>query len=307
MTGAFFMAIQEGKYNIKAVSNMLGIQPGTLRAWERRYQMIAPIRNESGHRLYTEEHVQILKWLITKVNQGFTISQAVSLLENNQWNTNQENHQIDGDQSSRLADELLNALLHFNETKAHELINSAFSLYTIDKVIVDILGTILVRIGDLWERSEITSAHEHFASSIVRARIGIILHNFPVNPLLPKAIAVCGPGEWHELGLLIFTLFLRKNGYEVIYLGPSIAEKDIDQILHIVKPKFLFFSCTMKENVPSTVILTERLRQQYSELKIGWGGFAFDSLSEMDQKKYEAHLMGATKSEWEKWLLIQSA
>lgn len=300
------MAIQEGKYNIKAVSNMLGIQPGTLRAWERRYQMIAPVRNESGHRLYTEEHVQILKWLIKKVNQGFTISQAVSLLENNQLDTNHEVLQIEGDQSSRLADELLSALLLFNEAKAHELINSAFSLYTIDKVIVDILGTILVRIGDLWERGEITSAHEHFASSIVRARIGIILHNFPINPLLPKAIAVCGPGEWHELGLLIFTLFLRKNGYEVIYLGPSIAEKDIDQILRIVKPKFLFFSCTMKGNVPSTIILTERLKQQYNELRIGWGGFAFDSLSEMDQKKYEAHLMGATKSDWEKWLLIQS-
>ncbi len=62
---------------------MLGIQPGTLRAWERRYQIIAPVRNESGHRLYAEEHIKILKWLIQRVNKGFTISQAVSLLEKN--------------------------------------------------------------------------------------------------------------------------------------------------------------------------------------------------------------------------------
>ncbi len=69
----------EGKYNLKAISQMLGIQAGTLRAWERRYQIIAPVRNEAGHRLYTEEHVKIIKWLLVKVNNGFTISQAVHL------------------------------------------------------------------------------------------------------------------------------------------------------------------------------------------------------------------------------------
>src|SRR4051794_11736833 len=78
-----FFTMQEGKYNIKAVSKMLGIQSGTLRAWERRYQVVAPVRNESGHRLYTEHHVKTLKWLLSKTEQGFTISQAVSLLEQN--------------------------------------------------------------------------------------------------------------------------------------------------------------------------------------------------------------------------------
>jgi DNA-binding transcriptional MerR regulator len=66
---------------MKAVSTMVGILPGTIRAWERRYQMIAPIRNEAGHRLYSDNHVRKLKWLVQKVNDGFTISQAVSLLE----------------------------------------------------------------------------------------------------------------------------------------------------------------------------------------------------------------------------------
>ena len=48
------MPALNGKYNIKAVSNILGIQPSTLRAWERRYHIIAPKRNHAGHRLYTE-------------------------------------------------------------------------------------------------------------------------------------------------------------------------------------------------------------------------------------------------------------
>lgn len=82
------MPTLNGKYNIKAVSNIIGIQPSTLRAWERRYQVIAPKRNQAGHRLYTEEHIQILEWLMEKVSSGMMIGQAVQLLEGNRSQSN---------------------------------------------------------------------------------------------------------------------------------------------------------------------------------------------------------------------------
>ncbi|RBP89565.1 methanogenic corrinoid protein MtbC1 [Cytobacillus firmus] len=296
------MATEEGKYNIKAVSKMLGIQPGTLRAWERRYQIVAPKRNESGHRLYTEEHIKVLKWLIRKVDQGFSISQAVSLLENKELNAEPLQMNKEGDRSGALANELLEALLQFNETKAHDLINQAFSFYTIDKVLIDILGSLLVKIGHQWEEGKITSAHEHFASSILRSRIGMILHSFPHNGVLPKVIAVCGPGEAHELGLLIFTLFLRRRGFEVVYLGTSIAEEDIDTVIEIVKPKFVFLSCTMKSNVPETLKLSERLAETYGKLNVGIGGFGIDTLSNEDKTKYEQFIPGSSTNEWEEWI-----
>jgi MerR family transcriptional regulator, light-induced transcriptional regulator len=299
------MSNQEGKYNIKAVSKMLGIQPGTLRAWERRYQMVAPKRNDSGHRLYTEEHVNTLRWLISKIDQGFTISQAVSLLENNVLESEPDFPADGGNHAELLGDRLLDALLQFDESKAHDLINQAFSLYTIDKVLVDILGSLLVKIGDLWEKGDITTAHEHFASSILRSRIGIILHSFPHNSILPKAVAVCGPNEWHELGLLIFTLFLRRKGFEVVYLGASIAEKDIDVVIETVNPKFLFFSCTMKDNLPGTLALAEKLDSEHSGLSIGLGGFAVERMPLDKKDRYAAYILGNSKSEWERWIKEQ--
>ncbi|MDQ0858595.1 MerR family transcriptional regulator [Bacillus sp. V2I10] len=300
------MSSHEGKYNIKAVSKMLGIQPGTLRAWERRYNMIAPVRNDSGHRLYTEEHIRILKWLITKVNKGFTISQAVNLLDNSNLSSEEPiavsassdipDHALD------LTEELLFALLTFDENQAHELLNKAFSLFSIDKVLIDILGTLLVKIGDMWENGKITSAHEHFASSFLRSRIGIILHTLPVNGLLPKVVSVCGPGEWHELGLLIFTLYLRRKGFEVIYLGTSIADGDIDIVLEEVNPKFLFYSCTLQENVVKTVETVEGLSQKYRNLIIGLGGSGFNKTPREHLKNYELLFVGDTKNQWDKWL-----
>ena len=147
------MAKNEGKYNIKAVSTMLGIQPGTLRAWERRYQMIAPVRNDSGHRLYTENHLEILRWLITKVNQGFTISQAIALMEND-GNIPDVSEQGKNDIFEELGENLLTALLNFNSAHAHELIDQAFGLFTIDKTVIDLLGPVMIKVGDLWEEGD---------------------------------------------------------------------------------------------------------------------------------------------------------
>ncbi|GAB6256017.1 MerR family transcriptional regulator [Peribacillus sp. N1] len=295
--------MQEGKYNIKAVSKLLDIQPGTLRAWERRYKFIEPVRNESGHRLYTEKHLQILKYLINKTAQGFTISQAVSLLENTGTKTigvPETNRQ--DEQTVKLSDELIEALLNFNENKAHMLISQAFSMYTIEQTIVEILGSILVQVGDKWERGEITSAHEHFASNILKSRISSVMHAIPTNGFLPKALTVCAPGEKHEFGLLVFTIFLKRKGYETIYLGESIADKDLFTVLNIIKPSYLFMSCSLKENLDGTFMLLESLIKDFPDLKVGLGGAALSDISEENRTAFSGVLMGDTQSKWEEWL-----
>jgi len=295
------MGSSEGKYNIKAISNLLGIQAGTLRAWERRYKMIAPVRNESGHRLYTDEHLKILRWLISKVNQGFTISQAISLMENSGVEVDAVEPR-NRDILDELGDKLLTALLDFNGAQAHELINQAFNLFTIDKTVIDLIGPILIKVGDLWEEGRITTAHEHFASSFLRSKIEGLSNSFPHSSFLPKAVAVCGPGERHELGLLMFTMFLRRKGFEVIFLGTSVAEHDIEAVLDQVNPKFLFLSCTLEQNVEAVLKLAGEIGGNYSDLFIGLGGIAIDSMPYQQRQKYKENIVGMTRLEWEKWL-----
>ncbi|MGD6803377.1 MerR family transcriptional regulator [Rossellomorea vietnamensis] len=292
----------EGKYNIKAISKMLGIQPGTLRAWERRYKMIAPVRNESGHRLYSEEHLRVLKWLVGKVEQGFTISQAVSLLDKQGLTEETDTASPTGNRVDDLTEELMQSLLNFDETKAHQLMNRAFSMYTIDKVVIDVLGTLLVRIGDLWEHNQITTAHEHFATAVLRARISNLMQTFPHNGLLPKVIAVCGPNEHHELGLLMFTLYVRRKGFEVIYLGSSIKEEDMEVVIDTVKPRFLFLSCTMRENIDQTLGVIDQLQKTKDFVHVGIGGLAVNSLPQRIKEAYKENLVGSSREDWDTWL-----
>ncbi|MFD9626805.1 MerR family transcriptional regulator [Peribacillus muralis] len=296
--------MQEGKYNIKAVSKLLNIQPGTLRAWERRYKFIEPVRNESGHRLYTEKHLQSLKWLINKTDQGFTISQAVSLLESSGSEERGLTENRKDEQTIKLSDDLVEALLNFNENKAQMLISQAFSMYTIEHTIVNVLGSILVLLGDKWENGEITSAHEHFASNILKARISSIMHTIPTNGFLPKALTVCAPGEKHEFGLLIFTIFLKRKGYETIYLGESIADNDLFAVLDIIKPRYLFMSCSLQQNLEATLQLVEALKSRFPDVKVGVGGAALSFLSEEKREALCDVAMGETQADWEKWLKV---
>ncbi|AKP79357.1 MULTISPECIES: MerR family transcriptional regulator [Priestia] len=292
----------EGKYNIKAISNMVGIQPGTLRAWERRYQILNPVRNESGHRLYTEEDLRKLKWLTEKVSGGFTISQAVSLLETESSTVGAFEEEGEVDSPQKIRDELLTMLLSFEEGKAQDLINHAFSLYSVEKVVIDILGSLLVTVGDMWEKGQITSAHEHYTTQVLKTRISMIFYSLPSNGLLPKAIAVCGPNETHEVGLLVFTLFLRRKGFEVIYLGSSIEDKDVELIVKEVDPTFLFMSCTMMENAEKTLNLTNQMIKKFPHLKVGLGGYVFDGLDSKRKGEAQPFILGNTKEEWNSWL-----
>lgn len=292
----------DGKYNIKAVSTMVDILPGTIRAWERRYKMIEPIRNEAGHRLYSDGHVRKLKWLASKVNAGFTISQAVTLLDQIDSEPVKISNREQVNRLTVLHEELLESLLKFDERTAQHIINEAFTIYTLDKVLIDLLAPLLVKIGSLWEEGKITTAHEHFSTSILRSRIGSIMHAYPHNGLLPKVVAVCAPGEWHELGLLIFTLYMRRKGFEVIYLGSSIKEDDIKVVLNTVNPRFLFMSCTIRENVSSALALTKSLQEEYDTLVIGLGGAAIDSMPKEMKNPYVDNILGKSITEWDEWI-----
>ncbi|MCE7791038.1 MerR family transcriptional regulator [Salipaludibacillus sp. CUR1] len=296
------MPDHQGKYNIKAISTMLGIHPGTLRAWERRYKLIEPIRNDAGHRLYTDEQLNVLKWIVNKVNHGFTIGQAVELLDKQDVIETVKDETANNNQMENIKEDILHSLLKFEERKANELLDYAFNVFSIEKVVIHILGSILIEVGDKWEKNEITIAHEHFSTSFLRTRIGMVFQHLPVNGLLPKVVTVCGPNEQHEIGLLIFNFYLRRRGYETVYLGAGIPGNDVIDAVKEITPKMVIISCTLTEHLTDTLKLTDGLTEVFPDLVIGLGGEAVKNIPQSSKKFYEPLLVGDNEEEWMKWL-----
>jgi|ACQI01.1.fsa_nt_gi DNA-binding transcriptional MerR regulator len=75
------MANPEALYPIREISRLTGVTPITLRAWERRYDLIEPVRTDSGHRLYTQEHVEFINQAVDLTKQGIPISKVKTVLK----------------------------------------------------------------------------------------------------------------------------------------------------------------------------------------------------------------------------------
>jgi len=75
------MNTQSALYPIREVSRLTGVNAITLRAWERRYDLIEPVRTDSGHRLFTQAHVDRINAAVKLTEQGIPISQVKRFLD----------------------------------------------------------------------------------------------------------------------------------------------------------------------------------------------------------------------------------
>ncbi|CAH2466529.1 MULTISPECIES: MerR family transcriptional regulator [Bacillus cereus group] len=287
------MPTLNGTYNIKAVSNILGIQPSTLRAWERRYHIIAPKRNRAGHRLYTEEHIHILKWLMNKVSEGMMIGQAVQLLEGNRLQNNIQKEKIT-DTEVVLVDDILQALLKFDEITTSALLNEVFSIYSTEKVVTSIILQVANKLLSLKNNNEITMSQFKYVVSFLQTRLGMIYHNASVYSSVNKVFVLGN----NILKGFIFATYLRLKGYQAMYMGTSLDEEGILLAIEQLQPKYLFISFDDERELEEAVEFIDLLQEKNENIS---GGF-IGRKGIGDQLNLQNILIGNTKEEWDGWL-----
>lgn len=67
-------------YSIGEFARLCGINATTLRAWQRRYGLIKPMRTDGGHRLYSDDDVEQALKILDWVKKGVPVSQVKPLL-----------------------------------------------------------------------------------------------------------------------------------------------------------------------------------------------------------------------------------
>ncbi len=86
-------------FNTKAVVQQTGIPAPTLRAWERRYNLIAPERANNTYRLYSERDIALIRWLKERVDSGMSISKAIALFQHLKEEYQQNKGRSNGNQA----------------------------------------------------------------------------------------------------------------------------------------------------------------------------------------------------------------
>lgn len=210
----------EKLYTIGTVSKLTGVGAITLRAWERRYGLIKPVRKESGHRLYTRKHIDQINRITSLTQQGMRISQIQPEMLESEPQSDSPGGEDAGGWKEYL-NSMVAAIISFDEDRLEEIYNEALSLYPIGTVTQKLLTPLLVELGLRWESGEGSIAEEHFFAFYLRNKLGARYHHRSRGNQGPLLLIAGLPGEYHEIGLLLFSLAAHDSGYRVIPLGAN--------------------------------------------------------------------------------------
>jgi DNA-binding transcriptional MerR regulator len=275
------------KYNIKAVCAQTSIRPVTLRAWERRYQLLNPHRTNSNYRLYSERDLAILRWLKSRVDSGLPISTvATELMEMRRMGVWPESvpqvklatslnphHPV---APSAQALRLYKALVAHDEALATETINETYAMYDVATVCLEVVTPCLVRIGDAWQQGQIRIITEHFASNFLRGRLMSLFQAQPTPRATPRIIIGCAPSELHEIGSLMLALLLRREGYRVEFLGQDVHVDDLLEYVRLERPALICLAASTEASARELRRVHNGLTNMRPRPKFGFGGRVFN-------------------------------
>lgn len=208
-------------YPIRVLAELSGVPPTTLRAWERRYGLLAPRRTASGHRLYSAADLATLRRVRARLEAGDTIGQAVRTLQQAPLPAAAPPRPA-ADGWERHRQRLLRAIERFDPAELERVYSELLMLFPVDAVVDRLLRPVIDALGRRWRERDAGIAEEHFFSAFLRNKLGARLHHQPAAARGQLLVGACLPGEQHELGLLLFALAASGLGYRFLHLGPDL-------------------------------------------------------------------------------------
>ena len=228
----------EPRHPIRVAAQRSGIAPDTLRAWERRHEVVQPGRSGTARRLYSDADIERLRLLRTLVDAGHGIGRIASLpeaelrslLESDDAGPVETDARTSGASDSAPHPALgraMDAMGALDATGLRRVLNRAAIELGPERFCERVLDPFCRAIGERWASGEVSVAHEHLASVAVRNALGGMLDVLLEDVDGPVALATTPAGERHELGAMMAAAAAAGSGWRVHYLGPDLPAADI--------------------------------------------------------------------------------
>jgi DNA-binding transcriptional MerR regulator/methylmalonyl-CoA mutase cobalamin-binding subunit len=271
------------RYPIRVVAERTGLTPAAIRAWERRYGVVAPSRSEGAQRLYTDADVERLR-LVTQLSaEGYSLadlskrSTAVLARLSSEAVTTTPTAQIPEPTNQRRAtiDRLLDGARKLNPGALRaDLMQIVLDLGPIPAM-DEIVSPFLVRIGEAWACGDVSIAQEHVASSVVRDVLGWVLQSAIPSAEAPTLIATTIAGEGHEFGAMMAATVAAVAGWRVLYLGANTPAPDLARAARSSNAKVIVLGIVGEEGAENVKAEANALRKAVgSRSKVVAGGAA---------------------------------
>ncbi len=279
-------------FSIKDLENLSGIKAHTIRIWEKRYNVLEPMRTETNIRMYDLASLQKLLNITLLHNHGYKISKISKyppekipfLVREIISEKSAKHHAINAFKM---------AMMNFDQTQFFTTFNTLLSEKSFREVFYEVFIPLMTEIGLLWQTNTISPAHEHFISYLIKQKL--LINTEKVQILQPtktdKVFVLYLPmNEIHELGIMYLNYEILLSGYKTIYLGESVPTESLNDLNQYFDSIVYICYATVKpdKNSINTYIqeIKEKVIQEDSELWL---------IGRMTEHIHKTHLDSKTK------------
>ncbi|WP_338475630.1 MerR family transcriptional regulator [Pseudomonas khavaziana] len=229
----------EGLFPIREVARLTGVNPVTLRAWERRYGLIQPVRTESGHRLYSSTDIDTVHRILDWIGRGVAVSKVGKILARDQQpgepaTASRSDTELEWRQWQT---QLRLAVSAFDDRELDQLYGQIFSVYSTTVVFQDIMMPLWQQL--LRHQDRFGQASEWlFFDNFLRTRALRCLQMAYASPV-PSVLLAAIAGECRELELLVAGLLMSSDKLAVKVLGVGQPLDELTLICERTRPQAL--------------------------------------------------------------------
>jgi DNA-binding transcriptional MerR regulator/methylmalonyl-CoA mutase cobalamin-binding subunit len=277
--------MDEPVHSIQVVAERTGLSAHVIRAWERRYGAVNPQRKDSGRRLYSENEVARLELLQRLTEAGHGIGNVARLPQERleallaagsgpMPGSPIAPEGAIGVKSDDLLAEALKAVGAMDEGALEAVLDRGELALGAQGVLRRLIAPLAREIGRSWREGEITAAHEHFATAVIRLALAKATKPFAASPTAPVIVVATPAGQIHELGALLAGAAAANLGWRVVYLGASLGAAEIAGAARQREARAVALSVIYPEDDAGLVAELARLRELMPDIPIVAGGRA---------------------------------
>ena len=231
--------MDEHKHGIKVVAIQTGLTQFTIRAWEKRYDVVTPLRTETNRRLYSDADISRLTLLRLVTEAGHSIGRIANLpteallgLIGTEATLAEPaaiaKEVISQETSVRFyIASCLAAIKQFQVQALESTLFAASAAFSQPVFLEKLIAPLMREIGDQWQAGTLRIAHEHLATAVIRTLLGNICQAFDISDAMPNLVMATPRGQHHEIGALIAGMAAAAQGWRVTYLGSNLPAEEI--------------------------------------------------------------------------------
>jgi DNA-binding transcriptional MerR regulator/methylmalonyl-CoA mutase cobalamin-binding subunit len=224
-------------YPIKVVSRQTGLSQHVIRAWEKRYGVVEPLRTDTNRRLYTSDDIHRLTLLKLAIDNDYNIGTVAA------FSTDRLEELVSYSPVKRTRERLgsnppeaeprsyyekcLQAVHDFNSAGLEDALIQASVTFSQPVLIEGVVMPLLSSIGELWRDGSIRIMQEHLSTAVISTFLTNQRQMHRPAKHAPAIIVATPQGQLHQVGALIVALVAATEGWKVVYLGADLPAEEL--------------------------------------------------------------------------------